>query len=120
MSCRTPESLMVRFGQLVQEGNLDQLIALYEPGAVFVPAPGVRCEGHEAIRAALAEMLALEPTMEVDIEEVLVSADLALVINAWKMTGTAPDGTIVRQEGRSADVLRRQADGSWLVSIDHP
>jgi uncharacterized protein (TIGR02246 family) len=120
MSCRTPQSLMARFGELVQLRDLDQLVALYERDAVFIPAPGVRCEGHEAIRAALADMLALKPTLQISASEVHLAGDLALVINDWQMTGTAPDGTPVHQGGRSADVLRRQSDGGWLVSIDHP
>jgi ketosteroid isomerase-like protein len=42
------------------------------------------------------------------------------VINEWTMTGTAPDGSEVRQGGLSDDVVRRQPNGTWLVLIDHP
>ena len=116
----TPEALMRTFTDRVHAGDLDGLVALYEPAAVFEPQPGVVVEGHEAIRQALAELLALRPTMVAETVEVLRADDVALVINEWTMTGTAPDGSEVRQGGRSADVVRRQPGGGWLVLIDHP
>jgi uncharacterized protein (TIGR02246 family) len=116
----TPEALMRTFTDRVHAGDLDGLVALYEPAAVFEPQPGVVVEGHEAIRQALAELLALRPTMVAETVEVLQADDVALVINEWTMTGKAPDGSEVRQGGRSADVVRRQPGGGWLVLIDHP
>lgn len=119
-AAQSPEELMQRFSECVRERELDRLVALYEPDAVFVPQPGVVLVGHEAIRGALAEMFALEPVMEMVISEVHTTGDTALVLIVWKMTGRAPDGSVVKQSGKSADVLRRQKDGSWLVLIDHP
>jgi ketosteroid isomerase-like protein len=95
-------------------------VALYEPAAVFEPQPGVVVEGRQAIRQALAEVLALRPTMVAETVEVLQGDDVALVINEWTMTGTAPDGSEVRQGGRSSDVVRRQPGGEWLVLVDKP
>jgi uncharacterized protein (TIGR02246 family) len=116
----TPEALMRTFSDRVHAGDLDGLVALYEPAAVFEPQPGVVVEGHQAIRQALGELLALRPTMVAETVEVLQADDVALVINDWTMTGTAPDGSEVRQGGRSADVVRRQPNGTWLVLVDHP
>jgi uncharacterized protein (TIGR02246 family) len=116
----TPAALMRTFTDRVHAGDLDGLVALYEPAAVFEPQPGVVVEGRQAIRQALAELLALRPTMVAETVEVLQADDVALVINEWTMTGTAPDGGEVRQGGRSADVVRRQPSGTWLVLVDHP
>lgn len=58
--------------------------------------------------------------MVVNPGQVLVAGDVALVQNDWSMTGTAPDGSTVTQGGRSADVVRLQADGNWRVLIDRP
>ena len=116
----TPEALMQSFAACVHAGDLDRLVALYEPSAVFEPRPGVVVEGRDAIGGALAGMLALRPRMEVTPVQVLRADDIALVVNDWAMTGTAPDGSVVRQGGRSADVVRRQTDGTWLVLVDKP
>jgi uncharacterized protein (TIGR02246 family) len=117
---RTPEDLLRRYAFHVGEGDLDGLMALYAPDAVFVPAPGVVHTGKDAIREALAAMLALSPALETRILEVHTAADIALAIVEWTMRGTAPDGSPVSQAGRSADVFRRLPDGSWRVLIDRP
>lgn len=116
----TPEALMQTFAAHVHARDLDALTGLYEPDAVFMPEPGTILTTPAEIRAALAAMLSLAPTMVVTPGQVLVAGDVALVQNDWSMTGTAPDGTLVTQDGRSADVVRRQADGTWRVLIDRP
>jgi uncharacterized protein (TIGR02246 family) len=111
---------MRAFTDRVHAGDLDGLVALYEPLAVFEPRPGVVVYGRDAIREALAGLLALRPRMVARVVQVLEADDVALVVNKWNLTGTAPDGSEVRQGGRSADVVRRQTDGSWLVLVDKP
>ncbi len=116
----TPHGLMRCFADRLNAADLDGLLALYEPSAVFEPQPGTIVRGHTAIRHALDELLAIKPTIVADTVQTLVAGDTALVINEWQLTGTAPDGTPVRQQGRSTDVVRRQPDGRWLVLIDKP
>ena len=116
----SPQELMTRFGERVAAQALDALVSLYEPAAVFVPRPGVVHTGRAAIGGALAEILALSPVMETHVREVHQADDIALVIVDWCIRGTAPDGSSITQSGRSADVLRRQDDGTWRVLIDHP
>lgn len=111
---------MSRFGERVAAKSLDALVAMYEPSAVFAAKPGVVHTGIVAIRSALGELLALSPVMETHVREVHQADDVALVIVDWNLRGTAPDGSAVTQSGRSADVLRRQSDGTWRVLIDHP
>ena len=120
MSHPRPEAVIGRFSELLAEGDLDAMMELYEPDAAFAPQPGESANGHEQIRAALEAFLALEPRMEGTIEKVLEAGDTALVTNSWRLTGTAPDGSPVRMEATSADVLRRRPDGSWGIVIDDP
>jgi len=116
----SPHDLMARFRDYVHRGALDRLMALYEPDAVFVPEPGVVLRGPDSIRAALSAMLELSPTMETRVMEVHEAGETALVIVDWTLHGALPNGSPVTKSGRSADVLRRRADGNWAVLIDHP
>lgn len=117
----SPAALMRTFAALAAAGDLDALIGLYTPDAVFQPESGINLSGHGQIRPALADFLALRPRITYDGEpDVVVTGDTALVTNRWTMQGTAPDGSTVREGGLSADVVTRLADGSWRVLIDQP
>jgi uncharacterized protein (TIGR02246 family) len=117
----SPAHLMTLFAERVARGDLEGVLDLYEPDAVFQPEPGVELRGHDQSRAGLFEFLRLEPRISYRSEpNVVTSGDLALVANDWTMTGTGPDGTPVVEGGTSADVVRRQAGGSWRVLIDQP
>lgn len=116
----TPGGTVERFSELLEAGRLEALLDLYEDGAAFVPEPGRAVIGLESIRRELEQLVALRPTMSGVVEQVLEAGDTALVAYRWRLEATGPDGTPVRQGGRSADVLRRRADGSWGVIIDDP
>jgi uncharacterized protein (TIGR02246 family) len=115
-----PEETIERFAQLMGEGELEAALALYEEEAAFVPEPGRLVHGREAIRSALEPFLALSPTLTGTIEKVVSAGDTALVINDWRLRGTDPEGGEVELAAKSADVLRRQADGTWQILIDNP
>ena len=116
----TPAALMRCFAGCLNDADLDGLMALYVPLAAFEPQPGVVVHGHAAIRDALDDLLRTKPTIVADVAQVLAAGDTALVVNEWVLTGTAPDGTSIRQQGRSTDVVRLHSDGRWLVVIDKP
>jgi uncharacterized protein (TIGR02246 family) len=120
MTARTPEATIQRFSELLADGDLDSMVALYEPDATFAPQPGESVSGRDAIRAALSGFLAVKPRMTGQVEKVLCAGDTALVANRWSLTGTAPDGQPVAMGATSADVLRRRPDGSWGIVIDDP
>ena len=120
-STATPVLLMEEFAARAAAGDLDGLVDLYEPDGVFEPEFGARVAGHDQLRGALAEFIALRPQITYTSEpDVVIVGDVALVSNFWTMTGTATDGSRVGETGTSADVCRRQGDGTWRVLIDQP
>jgi uncharacterized protein (TIGR02246 family) len=119
MSDSRPEDVIRDFAVRLNEGDVAGALALYEPDAAFVPEPGRTVQGTPAIRGALERFVALEPTLSGEIQGVRMGGDVALVINRWSLRGHGPDGP-VEMGGTSADVLRRQPDGSWRVLIDDP
>jgi uncharacterized protein (TIGR02246 family) len=116
----SPQQVIERFADHLGGGDLDALIDLYEPDAAFVPEPGVVLQGVDAIRGALEGFLALNPTIRGEIQGIVETGGVALVINRWWLEGTGSEGTRVEMSGVSADVVRRQPDDSWRVLIDDP
>jgi ketosteroid isomerase-like protein len=93
---------------------------LYEPEAGFAAQPGSLKHGLAGVREGLAGFIGLKGKLDLKVTRVLKSSDLALVITAWSFTGTGPGGDPVQLASKSADVLRRQVDGSWRFVIDNP
>jgi uncharacterized protein (TIGR02246 family) len=120
MGLQRPEDYHPAFVKAFNAGDADALMALYEPGASLVPQPGQVLTGAQAMRAALEGFLALKGTMTLETRAIVPSGDLALTLGQWTLSGTAPDGSPLQMAGRSAEVLRRQPDGTWLGVIDHP
>ncbi len=112
---------MVLFAERAGAGDLDGLMNLYEADALMQPQFGMALVGQEQIWAASAEFLQLQPRIAYSAApDVLITGDLALVSNFWTMKVSAPDGTEMFDGGTSADVVRRQPDGTWMILIDRP
>jgi ketosteroid isomerase-like protein len=120
MSRETPEQVLKSIVEGINTGNLDALMSLYEPEAAFAPQPGSLAHGPAGVRDSIAAFLAMKGTLDLKVTRVLEAGGLALVVGVWSFAGTGPDGKPVTLTGRSADVLRCQADGSWLFVIDNP
>lgn len=109
-----------QFEQAFNAGNMEQLLGFYEPSAVIVPQPGSVAAGTSQIREALQVFLGLGGRIRLETVEVLEAGDTALLSCRWTLSGTGPDGNAIALGGTSAEVARRQADGSWRYVIDNP
>jgi uncharacterized protein (TIGR02246 family) len=115
MSRETPEQVLKSIVDGINAGNLDTLMPLYEPEAVFATRPGSLDRGLPGVREALAGFIAMKGTLDLRVTRVLEASGFALAATVWSFTGIAPDGEPVKLAAQSADVLRRQADGSWRI-----
>jgi ketosteroid isomerase-like protein len=102
-----PEDLGRFFVQRANAGDLEGLLALYEPGAVLAVPGGAAVAGTDAIRQALQRFLDGRPTVSGESQPALRFGELAL-------TSTRSAGSA------TAEVARRQPDGTWLWVIDQP
>jgi ketosteroid isomerase-like protein len=105
-----PEDLTRLFVERANAKDAEGLALLYEEDAVMAYPPGGQTVGRAAIEKLWAELLPKMPEFKPEQPlPTLISGDLAL-------TSTPPrDGA-----GARAQVVRRQADGSWLRVLDQP
>ena len=114
-----PEQIHRQFEEAFNAGDLNGLLALYEPDAALIPEPGVVVHGLDEIGPALQGFLDLGGTMSLDTKTSVVVGDLAYLTNRWSLTGTDPDGNPFEMGAVTAEMVRRQADGSWRFVIDN-
>lgn len=106
-----PEDIARLFTTFVQAGDFAGLATLYEDDAVLALPPGELTAGSRAIAVVFAELLGGQQGFDATGSEqlpVLRCGDLALT------STRLPDGRV------TAEVARRQADGSWRWVIDQP
>ena len=120
MTARTPADVDRLVAEAISRGDLDAALACYEDEASLVPQPGQVARGAAALREAVGAFVALKGRLEITVEEVVEAGDIALLRSRWTLRGTGQDGQPVELAGAGAEVVRRQADGSWRFVIDHP
>ena len=112
MPATSPQELHALLEAAFTSGDLDALIALFEPDATMrVPPDGHAVSGRDAIRAALAPIVARRPRFTSEVVVLATAGELALTHARWTMDDT---------DGRGTLVLRRQPDGTWRIAIDNP
>ncbi|MCJ2034005.1 YybH family protein [Methylobacterium sp. J-068] len=102
----TPEDLARLFNERANEGDVEGLVALYEPGAVLA-AGKVVATGEAEIRRFYADLLSRRSEFPAaETLPALRNGDIAMTF------ARLPNGTI------SAETARLQADGGWRWLID--
>lgn len=104
---RNPQNLERLLVSREWAGDVDGMVALYEPHAVLDYGGEELAVGREAIRKVFAGLVAAGRKFPVGAQQAaIVSGDLALT------STRLPDGTV------TAEVARRQSGGTWLWVID--
>jgi uncharacterized protein (TIGR02246 family) len=117
----TPEEAHRRFVDAFNAGDVEALIALYEPEAVLCNAAGEIRAGLPAIRQAFQAFLASKPKIRLQTKYAICVGELALLRSQWTVTGTDPRGRPLEPTQHSSiEVVRRQPDGTWRYVIDQP
>lgn len=116
-----PEQPILDVSKAITEQDMGAALKCYEESAIFVTTPDNVSHGLAEIEQALKVFMDLAPTLEViRTRRILVNNDLALVGCDWTMKGTDPTGAAVEMNGTNIDIIRKQADGTWLLVIDNP
>ena len=119
MPATTPEQIHHLFESAFNAADIDGLMELYESNAALIAQPGSVDHGSEQVRAALQGFLALKGRITLNTKLVFAVGDLAYLSNTWSLNGTGPDGNPVALGATTAEVVRRQTDGTWRYVIDN-
>lgn len=104
-----PNDLGRYFLERGNAGDVEGLVALYEPNAVLAFPPGHLATGRAEIREVYEQFVAAAPVLSPGRQHpALVSGDLALT------AATLTTGEV------TVEIARRQPDGSWLWAVDQP
>jgi ketosteroid isomerase-like protein len=104
---RDPQDLERLLVARQRAGDIEGMVALFEPDAAMDNSEGQLLRGHDAIRAFFARVVATGRKWGLGEQRpALISGNLALT------STRSLDGSV------TAEVARRQEDGTWLWVLD--
>jgi uncharacterized protein (TIGR02246 family) len=120
MSAHSPTEIHALFQNAFNLGDVEALIALYEPDAILIIG-GKQVTGRENIRAAFQSMLSVGVQMSLTTRSIIESRNgLAVLHGDWVIQRTTTTGSQQTTQGLSTEVIRQQPDGTWQFIIDNP
>lgn len=116
MRVTSPGQFPSAFSAAFSSGETTAVMALYCDDAVLVSPTGEELRGTEAIANYLQRQLARKISMRISPHNLVIQSDIALLNNRFEVL----DGQTIVFSGNSIEVLRREEDGGWRLSIDQP
>ena len=112
--------LIGRWIEATRKGDVDTVLSLMAPDAVFLMAGQPPMIGHDAFAGSLRGVLAdhtVDSTSEVD--EIAVGGDMAYCRTRLSVTVTSKHGKLpLQRTGHTLTILRKGSDGLWRVTRD--
>lgn len=98
-------------------GDLASVLSLMTDDVVFM-VPGQEPFGKKAFAAASKSMSDMRIEGSSEIRELQVLGDWAFIRNHIEMAAFPQSGAPVRRSGHTLTLLRKEADGRWLLARD--
>jgi len=114
MPARSPEEICRLFQQYMAAGDLESLLSIYDPEAVFLNQSGEVKKGRQGLKQELAPLATAKAIFHFDIKQVIQSGDIVLMHTHWTVSSPQPMSVY------AIEVARRQPDGTWCWLIGDP
>jgi uncharacterized protein (TIGR02246 family) len=114
MPAKAPEEICGLFQRFMAEGDLEGMLSVYDPEAVFLKESRETTQDRDELRQVLAPLAEAKTKCEFEVKQIVQADGVALMHTRWKMSGAQPRTT------HAIEVARRQADGTWRWLIGDP
>jgi uncharacterized protein (TIGR02246 family) len=114
---RVIRELVKKWMAASEAGDLDTVLGLMTDDVVFM-VPGRAPFGKDEFADSARKMRDVRMQGTANIKEIEVLGDWAWVRNHIAVTMTPPGGTPNRRSGYTLTILKKQADGRWLLARD--
>ena len=114
---RAIRDLVATWMEASQAGDTAKVLSLMADDVIF-QVPGREPFGKEAFANMSQGMQGVRLEGSSDIRELRLLGDWAYLRNHITMTVTPPGGKPMKRAGYTLTILRKQADGRWLLSRD--
>jgi uncharacterized protein (TIGR02246 family) len=96
-------------------GDVATVMKMYDASGIFEASPGNPVSGKEKFEEAVKAILTIKGKMEIKTVYCFQAGDIAVGRSEWNIT----DGDEVKISAKGIEVMKQQADGTWIIVIDH-
>lgn len=114
---RAIRELVHRWLEATKAGDYETVLTLMADDVVFM-VPGREPFGKEAFARQSQQLKDARVEGNSDIKEIEVNGDLAWMRNQLEVKITPPNGQPMTRSGYTLTILRKQADGKWVIARD--
>lgn len=115
-----PEEWPTQFTRHLNAGDLESVVALYEPNARFIGPSNELIVGRWRIGQALDLLIRSQTKLKSQVVQEVVVGDVAVLYTNFDGTTIDPSGSRVPMHTKAIEVLRRQENGTWQLIIGDP
>lgn len=100
--------------------DIEGVMSTYESNAIIMFEPETPTSDEATCKKMFQGFFQMNAKFTFYGHEIYITDNIATHITPWKMTATAPDGSVINQKGLSVALLRKQTNGEWLMIVDDP
>jgi len=115
----SPADWPARFAHHLERGNLEGVMALYEPNARFVTRSG-EVVGLDGIRSAVHDLIQRGVRLRPQVTRVVILGALAVLYTDWEGPSPGDEDGPQAERHSALEVLRRRDDGDWGLLFGDP
>jgi ketosteroid isomerase-like protein len=90
MPAKSPEEICHLFQHAMAEGDIDSVLSVYDPEAVFLNQSRDVTKGREGLRQELTPFAAMRARFDFTIKQVIEAGDIALMHTEWTVLRPQP------------------------------
>jgi uncharacterized protein (TIGR02246 family) len=112
---KTPQDAHATLAAAFNTGDVNTVLNMYDVTGIIVPEPGKPVSGKTEFKQAIEAILSIKGKMEIKTVYCLQTGDIAVGRSEWNIT----DGNDIKVSAKGIEVMKRQADGTWKIIVDH-
>ena len=114
MPAKNPAEVCKLFQQYMAAGDVEAVLSVYDPQAVFLNQVRHVSRSREELRQELTPLVAAKARFDFTIKQIVEADGIALMHTEWTISGPQP------MKAYAIEVARRQQDGTWRWLIGDP
>ncbi|WGQ09138.1 hypothetical protein QG516_21740 [Pedobacter gandavensis] len=108
------------FRNCLKNRDVKGAMSCFDPEGVYIDRDGKEISERTQVEKAMQYLCALGPEIKGAKPHVTTIGNLSLWLDEWEMIGKTPDNQIVKMNGHTACMMKRNTEGIWLWLVDNP